>query len=203
MKYLVRDLQQDKATSTFYFFCKYSYRSTLQPMGILRTVLAQIFQQDEEYVDYVYEQVVICRKPPSKRTIEELISTFFATPSRHPLGFPQEVIAIDGLDEYEIDDQRYVIDWLQRFVRSSQEPGHCKILISSRKSNHLELLLRSKPTISLDQEANLASDIGTYVDGRLSLAFADLVDSDKRHLQDVIVERAEGTKSFQLQLQVD
>ena len=149
-------------------------------------------------MDYVYEQVVTCRKPPSKSTIEELISTFFAMPNRHPLGFPQGVIAIDGLDECEIDDQRYVIDWLQRFIQSSQEPGHCKILISSRKSNHLGLLLRSKPTISLDQEANLASDIGTYVDGRLSLAFADLVDSDKRHLQDVIVERAEGTKSFHL-----
>jgi hypothetical protein len=203
MKYLVRDLQQYKATSTFYFFCKYPYRSTLQPTSILRTVLAQIFQQDGEYVDYVYEQVVICRKPPSKSTIEELISTFFATPNRHLLGFPQRVIAIDGLDECEIDDQRYIIDWLQRFVQSSQESGHCKILISSRKSNHLELLLRSKPTISLDQEANLASDIGTYVDGRLSLAFADLVDSDKRHLQDAIVERAEGTKSFQVQGQVD
>lgn len=203
MKYLVRDLQQDKATSTFYFFCKYHYRSTLQSTSILRTVLAQIFQQDEEYMDYVYEQVVICRKPPSKSTIEELISTFFAKANRHPLGFPQGVIAIDGLDECEIDDQRYVIDWLQRFVQSSQEPGHCKILISSRKSNHLELLLRSKPTISLDQEANLASDIGTYVDGRLSLAFANLVDSDKRHLQDVIVKRAEGTKSFHLQDQVN
>jgi hypothetical protein len=202
MKYLVRDLQQDKAISTFYFFCKYRDRSTLQPTSIWRTVLAQIFQQDEEYVDYVYEQGIIRLKPPSKRTIEELISTFFATSDRHPLGFPQGVLAIDGLDECEIDDQRYVIDWLQRFVQSSQEPGRCKILITSRKSNQLELLLQSKPTISLDQEANLASDIGTYVDGRLSLAFADLVDSDKRHLQDVIVKRAGGTKSFQLQDQV-
>lgn len=181
-------------------FCTYLYASSTAYEQILKSLILQLVQKDDDLVAHVYEAHVLEKKSPETTALEQLFQTLLANMSNEPSQEEYAWIIIDGLDECEPDKQTRLVRLINQVTSKPPLPGStvCKFLISSRSPSNAMQNLRRKQTVSLtDEKTSLQGAIGQYVKERLRLLGTRLHQigigqAEIEEVQAVIVTKADG-----------
>lgn len=151
-------------------FCTSSYTSSTQYDNILRSLLFQLVNANDDLIAHIYWEYVVCKKVASVTTLEQLMATVVTTLLGEP-GQSQPIhVFLDGLDEIEAGKQRQVVDLIRKVASRARASGTVfKVLVSCRASPILEKVLRKQHVVSLsDEKECLEEAIWKYASHRLT-----------------------------------
>src|ERR1700761_9064963 len=111
-------MQQDKHCFLLYYFCSYSSHTSTQSSQIARNLLAQLLQQNQDLLSYVYDEYVLNRRTASPNVLEQLLAFLVSSIPTDNSQIVDIRIIIDGLDECPNDQQQRLLNLLNRFVES-------------------------------------------------------------------------------------
>ncbi|KAH7303097.1 hypothetical protein B0I35DRAFT_384399 [Stachybotrys elegans] len=169
---IVQFLQASKQSLVVSHLCTYSYDESMDYDKILRSVLMQLIRSDTDLVAHIYDALILKKKVPGSKLLEELIRNSVSASSLNPSLTRYIHIIIDGLDECDKITQSRVIKMMERVVSAAFSSGStvCKVLLSSRASPAVAKKARQTQTVSLsDENESLEKAIETYASQRLSL----------------------------------
>ncbi|KAI8722914.1 NACHT domain-containing protein [Fusarium sp. LHS14.1] len=169
---IVQFLQSSKQSLVVSHFCTYSYEDSMDYGKILRSVLMQLIRSDTDLIAYVHDVLVLKKKVPGSKLLEDLIRSSVSASSLIPSVTRSIHIIIDGLDECDQTTQSRVIKMMERVVSAAFSSGStiCKVLLSSRMSSAIAKKARQAQTVSLsDENDSLEKAIETSASQRLSL----------------------------------
>lgn len=196
---IVQFLQASKQSLVVSHFCTYAYEESTDYGKILRSVLMQLIRSDTDLVAHVYDALVLKKKVPGFKLLEELIRNSATTSSFSPSLTRYIHIIIDGLDECDQTTQSRVIKMMERVSAAlSSASTVCKVLLSSRVSPAVAKKARQAQTVSLsDENESQEKAIEAYASQRLSLLqpqFSQLrISNDDLHALGLrIAKKAEG-----------
>jgi hypothetical protein len=180
-------------------FCTSSYASSTKYDKILRSLLFQLVNANDDLIAHIYWEYVVCKKVASVTTLEQLMATVVTTLLGEP-GQSQPIhVFLDGLDEVEAGKQRQVVSLIRKVASGVKARGAIfKVLVSCRTSPLLEKVLRKQPVVSLsDEKECLEEAISTYASHRLTadaykLSQLGLRGSDLTHLGRSVARKADG-----------
>ncbi|KAF3915933.1 hypothetical protein AA313_de0205750 [Arthrobotrys entomopaga] len=139
--------------------------------GMLRSLLAQLLDQDDTLLEYLYQQLASFGDNPvlTEQLLEEL--------AKYSLQRQERVwLVLDGLDEcdevYEADkmESRCIIRWCEELLSSGSSHNHCvRIMLSAQRDGQIDRLLGHYPAINLDNSYSHIYDIEEYTKSRASL----------------------------------
>ncbi|KAJ2988979.1 hypothetical protein NUW58_g3702 [Xylaria curta] len=194
---LVNSLE-DSDVTTFSYFCKYHQDDTSSQ--ILKALVLKIIESSPDFSAMVFSEFVQKHREPSLRVLRTML-----TGSKDKLGLlhgiPTCRIVIDGLDECNPKEQKYVLEDLLQLVSVNSRGGNCKLLISSRDIPEISSVLRKKMdigVISLSNERDsLNRTIQLFIENRLrylvgerkSLHIGDKIVED---IVDIMINKADG-----------
>ena len=180
-------------------FCSSSYASSTQYENILRSLLFQLVNGNDDLIAHIYWEFVVCKKVASVTILEQLMATVVTTILGEP-GQSQPIhVFLDGLDEIEAGKQRQVVSLIRKVASGARARGTVfKVLVSCRISPMLENILRKQPVVSLtDEKTCLEEAIRKYASHRLTteahkfsqlgLSGSDLIEFGK-----IIARKADG-----------
>ncbi|UPK96932.1 hypothetical protein LCI18_007867 [Fusarium solani-melongenae] len=181
-------------------FCTYLYASSTAYEQILKSLILQLVQKDDDLVAHVYEAHVLEKKSPETTALEQLFQTLLANMSNEPSQEEYAWIIIDGLDECEPDKQTRLVRLINHVTSKHPLPGSTayKVLISSRSPSNALQGLQRKQTVSLTEEKHsLHGAIGQYVGQRLrsldpKLRQIHIRDAEINEIRNAIVTKADG-----------
>jgi hypothetical protein len=202
---LVNFLRASKSSLVVTHFCTYSYASSTQYDKILKSLLFQLVHANDDLIAHIYWEYVVGKKMASAATLEQLLMTVVTALQGEP-GQSQVIHAfLDGLDEFEAEKQRQVINLMRRVASGAQSRGAVfKVLISCRTSPLLEKVLRKNPVVSLSDEKECMEEaICTYSSQRLTanaLRFSQLGlhGSDLTDIARSLARKADGSCNTKL-----
>jgi hypothetical protein len=180
-------------------FCTSSYATSTQYDKILKSLLFQLVYANDDLIAHIYWEYVVGKKIASVAALEQLLTTIVTALLGKP-GQSQVIhVFLDGLDEFEAEKQRQVVNLMRKVASGAKASGAVfKVLVSCRISPLLEKALRKHPVVSLsDQKECLEEAIWTYASHRLTadahrlsqlgLRGSDLTDMGRR-----IARKADG-----------
>jgi len=161
---LVDFLTSAKSSVVIRYFCSYLHSTSTQYDEILKSILLQLVQHNEDLVAHIYDDYV-GKKLVAIPVLEYLLRTSVEVISGGQQKGRAIHVILDGLDECPEETQRRLIVLADRLA----SVGHpCKMLISSRSSVFLQGKLRRKAIISLtDEKPCLEKAITSYATQRL------------------------------------
>lgn len=147
-----------------------AYTSSMIYEHILRSMLLQLIQKDNDLVSYVYGTFCAEKKAPKIQALERLLVDLSIGISM-ARNQPEYIwLLVDGLEACTVETQSKLVSILNRLrLRCSGPTGTVlKILVSSRGSSQPIRRLRSHQVVSLtDEKESLASSIRLYALKRL------------------------------------
>lgn len=197
---IVKFLQSSKQSLVVSHFCTYSYDESTDYDKILRSILIQLIKSDIDLVAHIYDALVLKKKAPHSKLLEEMIRHAVSASSPTPSLTRYTHVIIDGLDECDQATQSRVVKMMDRVVTaaSSSSSTVCKVLLSSRVSRVVAKKARQTRIVSLsDEKESLEKAIEKYASQRLSLLqpqFSQLriSNDDLKRLSLRIAKKAEG-----------
>lgn len=189
---------QDQGFKVFYYLCSYQDNATETYFSILRSIAAQMIQSNPDLAEDVHDRYVITRTTQTQSKFKDLLTDLLS-------GIPSSRLVIDGIDECEPEEQKFIIQEFSRLT-SQGGPAHiCKVLFSSRDiptvSRHLRTKKSKASELPLAREENaVRAAIRSVVDKRLLELQDELdeIDPDPIVVEKVkheLVERANGEYS--------
>ncbi|ETS86312.1 hypothetical protein PFICI_00140 [Pestalotiopsis fici W106-1] len=151
-------------------FLSSSYASSASYDQILRSLLLQLLQQDEDLTAHVYARYVMEKKIASTSALEQLVKVLFTTTSQEPRSTQFIWVLIDSFEACESNKQASLISLMNQLVSKNPRSGGtvCKFLIASRASPLLSKRLRNDQIISMTKEKQaLDVAIRVYTSHRL------------------------------------
>jgi hypothetical protein len=153
-----------------------------------------------DLIAHTYDRLVLSKRAPSARAIEELIREFVAAAPIAPSQARYIHLILDGLEECEKDTQEKTMKLLEKLVSAAQSAGStvCRVLVSGRAFRAGTKSLRNKHIVSLsDEKESLNGAISHYASSRLNtlrpkMLELGLTDSDMDDLGQNIVGKADG-----------
>lgn len=183
-------------------FCTYSYASSTRYDLILRSLLLQLIEGNQDLVAYVHrlKETELANRSVTPQALEKLIQIIGGAVSQSPGETKYVHIVLDGLDECEEEKQGRLIGLLERLASTtgSSNGATCKVLLLSRASGFLKKRFRKKATISLTEEKpHLEGAIRSYAGHRLGslrqrLFQMGISDADIKDMAATIAQKADG-----------
>ncbi|KAF9873876.1 NACHT domain-containing protein [Colletotrichum karsti] len=184
---LIYFLRLDRKRVCLFFFCDYNTPSFNITVQILRSMCIQMIQASPDLVPFIYDELIASGKAVSLGTLKPLFSKLISA-------FEDVRLIVDGLDEIDSDQHKYVIGDMTKLV---EEQNNCKLLISSQEIPTIQAKLRAKPTLSIGAESSsVAEDIELVVKRGLE-EIRDRFDDEIpervfSHIQDFLLAHADG-----------
>lgn len=147
-------------SQVIYFYCKNRDPSKRTFDAIARSLIAQLLQLNPVALDYLHQVAFDSgeRHPSTFKTYGDILEHLT---SAHDLLF----IGVDGLDECEKDDRRFILSLLDHVLKVSNSKAKIKVFLTSQRMNDLEHLL--KPALRFDiKHHHVKQDIQNYVNRR-------------------------------------
>lgn len=141
-----------------FFYCKYNDVHKSSFTGLLRTILVQLVQQNEELLPYVYDaccsstEVTVDSPSLLKQMVEVSLRSCANT-----------CIIIDGIDECEEAEEKKMVAWFLATLGNLREDNArtIRLLFISQRDKVTESLLKRASVIPLDSKYH-QEDIQTY-----------------------------------------
>jgi hypothetical protein len=153
-------------------------------VAMLKVLTAQLLRSNRDLLSHVYERYsktnTIRTSARMKALFNELLKML-----------PPTRIVIDGLDEYDEEDQKQILHCLISI--SDEQHGNFQILFVSREVIDIKRKLVKFPTIFLSEEQELISrDINKYIKSTLT-DFRERFDSETMNeIEQILVRKADG-----------
>ncbi len=155
---IIEEMKNIDSVDLGFFYCKYSDNQKKNFIDVLRGILVQLVQQNEELLSYVYD--ACCSS--SERTMESpsLLKNLVDTSLKN---CANTCIIIDGMDECEETEEKKIIMWLIATLENitKDNAGTMRLLFISQRDRLTESLLTQAAVISLDSKYH-QQDILTY-----------------------------------------
>ncbi|KAI3318736.1 hypothetical protein HD806DRAFT_510815 [Xylariaceae sp. AK1471] len=193
------DLLEESGTTTFSYFCKYHQDDTSS--RILKTLVLKIIESSPDLSTIAFTEFVQKYSEPSLKVLRTMLTGSGDKPGLLH-GIPTCRIVVDGLDECDSEEQKYIVEDLLQLVSVNSKGGNCKLLISSRDVTEISRAVRRKRrdvgVVSLsDERDSLNHTIQMFVESRLrdlmeereSLQISDRVVED---IVDIMTNKADG-----------
>lgn len=204
---IIEELKKIDSVIVVFFYCKYSDDQKNSLTAALRSILAQLVQQNEELLFFVYEKV--CCSTSSTIGTANSITVQCASSSEVTLESPalkelvgtclksctNVFIVFDGLDECAAGEEKRITAWLLKTVQDNNKDSTNSLrgLLISQRDAALERLLTSAPVISLETREH-QKDIEAYCRGwspRIAAKF-DIETASANHIATSVAEQADG-----------
>ena len=146
------------STQLGFFYCKYSDNQKKSFTDVLRCVLVQLVQQNEELLPYVYD--ACCSSNEATINTPSLLKQLVETSLRI---CPNTCIIIDGIDECEETEEKKAIEWFLSILKNVTKDNAetMRLLFISQRDKVTENLLAQAETISLESKYH-CEDIQRY-----------------------------------------
>ncbi|KAM5350993.1 hypothetical protein ACJ41O_003716 [Fusarium nematophilum] len=146
--------------STVYFFFEHDNVDQRSAKPMLRTILAQLIQQDETVLRYLHEKCASMDRNvelSSIRTLQDLVQDCLTCRR-------SACVVLDGLDECDENEPNAIITWfLDKVLPCAASRGcHLKLLVAGQRDGRLDQLLSAQPQIRLDTVNSHQRDIEDY-----------------------------------------
>ncbi|KAF7542513.1 hypothetical protein G7Z17_g11504 [Cylindrodendrum hubeiense] len=199
--HVAKFLQASQQSLVVSHFCTYSYEESMDYDKILRSVLLQLIQSDTDMIAHVYDELVLKKKVPSSKLLEDMLRDVASAPSLVPSVTKYIHIIIDGLDECNEAMQPKFIKTMERVVSAASSSGStlCKVLLSNRLSQGIAKKSRHKQTVSLtDENKHIEKGIENYASQRLAalqtqFSQLQLNNEDMKTIGTRIAQKADGS----------
>ncbi|KAI1366204.1 hypothetical protein F5Y08DRAFT_302008 [Xylaria arbuscula] len=193
------DLLEDSGVTTLSYFCRYYQNDTLS--SILKTLVLKVVESSPDLLTMAYTEFVQKHHKPSIKILRTMLTGSGGKPGLLH-GVPTCRIVVDGLDECDAKEQKYIVDDLIRLTSINSKDSNCKMLISSRDVPEISRAIRRKKrdvgVVSLSNEIDPVNDtIRSFAELRLR----DLAEEKKsfqigkdivEEMVDIIISKAEG-----------
>ena len=141
-----------------FFYCKYSDDRKNSFINLLRGILIQLVQQNEELLSHVYEACCSTREVTlnSPSLLKQLVEDSLKTCAN-------ACIIIDGIDECEETEEKKIIEWFLAILEKTGKDGAgtLRLLFISQRDKVTESLLTQALVIPLDSKYH-QEDIQKY-----------------------------------------
>ncbi|GKT56486.1 NACHTdomain protein [Colletotrichum tofieldiae] len=155
-----------------YYFCSYSYASSVMYEQILRSLLLQLACRSSDIIAHVYSVYVLGKKSPKIPALEHLLRNLFKVISHEPGQTEYIWIVLDGLSECQPEKQARMATLIGHITSRSSSSGStiCKALISCQASTGFSNRLKKEHAIFLaDEKIAMENAIRQYASRRLTL----------------------------------
>jgi hypothetical protein len=186
-------LRKDFITS--FFYCHDGDPTSSSAVGILKGLVDQLLTQFPQMLPPCHTRRTSSGEPSlrSSTITKKLFEDFCET-------IPKLFIIIDGLDECEKDERRYVLDVLTEVVGlcDTKEPGKLRLLLVSQDYVDIRssAISRMAPKIlqisDIDNESDIRAFTEVWVD-RIASKFSPFTDAMSEYLRNLTVANAKGT----------
>ncbi|KAI0976556.1 hypothetical protein F4678DRAFT_413747 [Xylaria arbuscula] len=193
------DLMQESSITTLFYFCKYYQADTSSK--ILKTLVLRIIESSPDLAAIAYTEFVQKYHEPSLKILRTMLT---GSGDKQGLlhGIPACRIVVDGLDECDAKEQKYIVEDLLQLLSLNSKDCNCKLLMSSRDVPEIARAIRRKRrnigVVSLSNENHSVNNtIRSFTECRLR----DLAE-EKESLQigdklveemvEIMINKAEG-----------
>jgi hypothetical protein len=155
---IIEEVAKLQGISRGYFYCRHNDPEKNSFAGILRGLLAQLVQQDDDLLGYVYEKCssISEAKLESSGVLKELMEISLGSSK---ITF----IILDGLDECKKGEAEKAVLWFTSMLREwpTADSGSIHLLCVSQRDGALDKLLSNASTLSLENDEH-QKDIESY-----------------------------------------
>lgn len=153
---IIEEMRNIDSVDVGFFYCKYNDNQKSSFVHVLRGILVQLVQQNEELLSYIYDQC--CSSTDT--TVDSLLKRLMETSLRSSAN---TCIIIDGIDECEEAEEKKTIAWFLAISENVTEDnsGTIRLLFISQRNKITETLLTKASVIALDSKYH-QEDIQTY-----------------------------------------
>ena len=155
---IVEEMKINDSVDLAFFYCKYNDNQKNSFTNVLRSILVQLVQQNEDLLSYVYEACCssseVTLDSPSR--LKNLVETSLRSCS-------DCCIIVDGVDECEETEEKKVIEWFLGFIENipQHDAATIRLLFVSQRDKVTESLLAKAAVIPLDSKHH-QEDIQAY-----------------------------------------
>ena len=155
---IIEEMKNIDSVYVGFFYCKYSDNQKKTFTDILRSILVQLVQRNEELLSYVYD--ACCSTSELTMNSQILLKRLVETSLR---SCPNTCIIIDGIDECEEMEEKKTVAWfLATCENVTKDNGETiRLLFVSQRDKVTESLLAQAAVISLDSKYH-QEDIQKY-----------------------------------------
>ena len=155
---IIEEMKAIDLVDVAFFYCKYSDNQKNSFTSILRGILVQLVQQNEELLSYVYEACCSSSEVTmdSPTQLKQLVAT--------SLGYCNNAyIIIDGIDECEETEESKIIAWFLANLKEKTRDNEAtmRLLFVSQRDKVTENLLAQASVITLNSQYH-QEDIQLY-----------------------------------------
>lgn len=176
-----------------FFYCKYNDEQKNSFTGILRGILVQLVQQNEDLLPYVYDACCSSNEVTidSPTILKQLVETSLRSCTN-------TCIIIDGIDECEEAEEKRTIAWFLKMVEKEtiDNARTIRLLFISQRDKVTENLLTQASVIPLDSEYH-KEDIQIYArhwSAKIQEKF-DIPEDSATRISKHVATRAQGEKN--------
>ena len=155
---IIEEMKNIDSVDLGFFYCKYNDNQKKNFIDVLRGILVQLVQQNEELLSYVYD--ACCSSSELTMESPSLLKNLVDTSLKN---CANTCIIIDGMDECEETEEKKLIMWFIATLENitKDNAGTMRLLFISQRDRLTESLLTQAAVISLDSEYH-QQDILTY-----------------------------------------
>ncbi len=159
---------QASAVNIFYYFCSYLDDPSQACSHLLRSLASQIIQRHQSFAIHVHDIYFQSHPVPSRKALIALLPELFR-------GLGSVRLVIDGIDEWDIREQKELLKEIKQMISSDPSTFICKVLIASRDTLEVSRILRKKDKAAVaialsgsDESSAITRSIQHFVDDKLS-----------------------------------
>ena len=155
---IIEEMRKIDSVDVGFFYCKYSDDRKNSFVDVLRGILIQLVQKNEELLSHVYE--ACCSSSEVMLNSLALLKQLVEVSLR---SCANACIIIDGIDECEETEEKKVVGWfLAMFEKiTKDDAGTLRLLFISQRDKVTEKLLAQAVVIQLDSKYH-QEDIQSY-----------------------------------------
>ncbi len=169
----------------FYFDCRDGQANFQLQNKLICCLISQFADMQHKGVPLELEKLYKNSKfqQPQDKHLEDILDSVLS-------GIPHAYVVIDALDE--CTNREKVLIWLSKVMQKLSNNMH--ILITSRPFPDIAKAFGKLYTTSVNMEENTVnSDIVKYLKSKIENKFEDLNESIKAQIQNVLIQKAEGS----------
>jgi hypothetical protein len=183
--------------SVLFFYCKNDDRRNCLA-AVLKGLLAQIVEINNEIFPYVYDECSKCSELAleSLEFLKKLVEC--ALEGTNPIW-----IVLDGLDECDRREKKKILSWFTTLVKSENLPGRIRVLVASQDEGDIRKQLIKRPCISLNESSQHKQAISIYatkkarkIIKKFELSEAPVAGPSVTEIVNLVTERAQGEQAY-------
>ena len=155
---IIEEMKSIDSVDLAFFYCRYNDNHKNSFTNVLRSILVQLVQQNEDLLSYVYDACCSSSEITldSPNRLKNLVETSLKSCSDY-------YIIVDGVDECEQTEEKKIIEWFLGFIENipQHDAATIRLLFVSQRDKVTESLLAKAPVIPLDSTQH-QEDIQAY-----------------------------------------